>query len=147
MCCFKTRTLPDGGISLSLEGEALFEHENELYHTMHEALKHAEFLEVHCGSVIRADYSFVMLICAVHRTAALLGKRLIIAEGLSAGVLLHFEHARQSRADGCIYARGEPCLFWQALKCSDQGMEGAGDTRMLLGRLDAAPMDPPATAL
>jgi len=126
-CSFSTEMVPGEGKSLLIEGEATFDHEQELYRAILDLLKSGS-LELRCGSILQADYSFVMLICAAHRTAQFFGRQLTIREGLPKGVLQDLEQARQSREQGCIYSPGEQCLFWLSLCGAGEDEDPADDT-------------------
>ena len=123
-CSIKTESLPGGGISLRIDGAATQEHERELYRAVYEAIKVCDCLEIRCDRILEADYTFVMLICAAHRTTKQLGKRLVDRESLPEGALHLPENARHTLERGCLYAPRLRCKYWRFLI----GADAAGDS-------------------
>lgn len=133
-CCIKMEMTPAGGTVMRIEGSATFEHEPVLHRAIDKAFMSSGCLEIRCGTILAADYSFVMLICAAHRTAEILGKRLIVREILPKGALKHLEHARDTRKRGCLYTSRQRCTFRRSLFGADGGDDccAAGEERSLI---------------
>jgi len=100
---------------LLVSGHAIFDHAEEMEHAFFRALHGCDHLVVNIARIEQVDLSFVMLLCATHRTAELLKKRLTIQGALPDDSKRHFEHARRSRTRGCLFSGRSSCIFWEQL--------------------------------
>lgn len=100
---------------LSLQGNATFDQAEELQKVLSRALHSCDQLVIDLQGVREVDISFIMILCAVHRTAELLGKRVSVRGALPELFKRHFEYARYSRQRGCLFSARKHCRFWKHL--------------------------------
>ncbi len=99
--------------TVCLSGAATFKNDSELQRAVNNAFHESDQLEINCKGLVKADISFLMLMCATHRTAELLNKRFVVRGAIPPEGILHSEYAFNSRERGCLFAPPRKCRFWR----------------------------------
>lgn len=105
-------TKTEGGeVRLRLEGDLTVETTAELKGVLLDALEHSGDLLVDARGAQKVDIASLQLLCAAHRTAISLGKKMVLAhhdEVLAAAV----QEAGYLRQRACLLSSGERVCLW-----------------------------------
>ncbi len=98
--------------TLSFRGEVTSHDMNELQQIFSETLRSCSHLLLDLQGLNETDVSFVMLVCATSRAAALVKKLVTIIGPLPVDYLEHFKYLRYSGDTGCPFNLCRHCRFW-----------------------------------
>ncbi len=100
----------ESAVTLVLSGDSGLSCAGELRETLADALAKAMDLAVDAAAVTDADVSTVQLLCAAHRTAVKLGKRLELLN-ISEAISRVVRDAGFLRREGCMQDPDRNCLW------------------------------------
>lgn len=102
---------PDHTGAFHLGKEIDLNRATELKEALLLALAHNDRLTIHLDSAVHPDFLLVQFLCAVHRTAANLGKSLQLGATMSPQALQALQRMGVGGRHGCAAAGACPCLW------------------------------------
>jgi len=116
--------------TLFVEGKADANQWEKLKMIFFDALNSSDHLIVNIRNVEVCDYSFIVLICSIRRTAQLLGKRLTIEGKDADSFACVYECELHALNKGDMFTLNTPCHLWESSARSIQGSPGAWKKRL-----------------
>lgn len=109
----KNSGLTDAGrkTTVHIEGSVSSEIVDSLQPIFSKILRTCDHLEVNLKRLKEVDYSFIMLLCATHRTAVLFGKQLTLKGGTPGAFEKYLDLLHYSRKEGCLFTGRSHCRF------------------------------------
>ncbi len=98
-------------MTLALQGELGIQQAGELHQNLSQALEQTQWLELDLGKAREVGLCCLQLLCAAHRSARRLGKRLTLAPGISADFERAVVRAGYPRQWGCDGQEDADCLW------------------------------------
>lgn len=95
--------------TLHVEGRAVMDQRLKLHAVLMDVLRSCDHLLVDINKVTDFDYSFVILICSMHRTAKLFRKKLTIQGTGTSSFSKACEHLGGIYSKSCLFNNGDNC--------------------------------------